>query len=76
MTSEGFKKWKALNQMQQVKAFKEARKVLGLNQTELGERLELYGYSGGKNTVQAWEQGRGKIPPLVYDLMVEQFRDR
>jgi len=75
MTPNDFKEWQALNTVQQTRKFKAARKVLKLSQTELGERLRLYGYSGGKNTVQSWEQGRGKIPPLVYDLILEQFRE-
>ena len=76
MTTEDVKKWAALSQVQQVKKFKEARKALKLNQTELGANLEPYGYKGGVDTIGKWERGLSAIPPLVYELVFEDFAER
>jgi DNA-binding transcriptional regulator YiaG len=76
MTNDDFKKWAALTGLHQVTKFKKARKAINLTQPALGEKLELYGYKGGAATVKAWEQGRAKIPPLVYELVFEGFAER
>ena len=76
MTPQQFKEWSKMTTEQQTELFKNSRKELKLNQAELGEKLSLYGYSGGRSTVQKWEQGLIKIPPLVYDLIVCGFADR
>ena len=69
MTAEDFKRWAALTGVQQVTKFKKARKALELTQPELGDKLNLYGYKGGAATVKTWEQGKAKIPPLVYEFV-------
>jgi DNA-binding XRE family transcriptional regulator len=76
MTKQDFKDWSSLSQTQQVNKFKFARISLGLTQIELGEELEIYGYRGGRKTIEAWEQGLRKIPFLVYELVYEEFAER
>ncbi len=71
MTNQQYREFNALSQFQQVRKFKAARKALDFTQGELGARLRLYGYEGGISTVQKWEQGLCKIPPLVYNLVFE-----
>jgi len=75
MTTADFAEWATLTRMQQVKKFKGARKALKLNQTELGEKLAIYGYKGGVNTVGTWERGLSVIPPLVYSLIRDMSID-
>lgn len=74
MTPEEFKKFKALTQDEQINLFVKARKNLNMSQTDLGDRLEIYGYAGGRRTVQSWEHGKANIPPLVYDLILNNFK--
>jgi len=76
MTKQEFKWSQSLSQEHQIMHIKAARKALGLTQTQLGDKLRLYGYRGGRATVQKWEQGLCKIPVLVYELMREGFAER
>jgi len=76
MTKKEFKQWKLLSQEHQIMRVKDARKALGLTQAQLGDKLRLYGYRGGRATIQKWEQGLCKIPVLVYELMREGFAER
>ena len=47
------------------KQFKEARKLLGLTQEQLGRKLGHY----GKRTVGKWERGEREIPKSITVLM-------
>ena len=76
MTPEEFKKFNRLSQEKQIELFTEARKNLKLSQAELGEKLEIYGYAGGRRTIQSWEHKKAKIPALVYELLISNFKDR
>jgi len=76
MTVIDFDRWNHLTQVTQIKRFKSVRKKANMTQKQLGEALVVYGYRGGVATIKSWEQGRSKIPPLVYELMYEEFTCR
>ena len=76
MTLEDFKEWN--NQDKDIKRhrLKQARINLGLTQIDIGDRLRHFGYQGGRSTVGSWERGITPIPPLVFELIKENFRVR
>jgi len=76
MTIIDFDRWNKLSQAMQIKRFKSARRKQGLTQKLLGEYLTVYGYRGGISTIKSWEQGRVQIPPLVFELIYEEFTCR
>lgn len=76
MTKKELSAWSSLSKEQQIMRFKDIRKALGLTQTQLANELKLYGYSGNRSTIQAWECELTKIPVLVYELIFEGFAER
>ncbi len=76
MNTEDFEKWNACTSEEQIQLFREQRKVRGLTQEGLGEKLKIYGYTSGRKNVENWEQGRAKIPLLVFELLSCDFNPR
>ena len=76
MTIYDFSVWNKLSRPQQAHYFRMVRKSKKLTQKSLGQDIALYGYTGGTATVKSWEQNRSRIPPLIYELIKEDFTCR